>query len=119
MAFSTAAITAEAQYRAIYTANQMRSETPVPTYIYVIGLGRFIDTASTEQFLATLANDGGYGGQWGNPLNSAQPEGLFLPVTDCPSATLYRELQPGIPDDCLKDSAAAVGIASAELGGTG
>jgi Flp pilus assembly protein TadG len=89
-AFSRAAITADAQYRAIYTANQMRSETPVATYIYVIGLGSFINTASTEQFLATLANDPT--GQWGNPLNSAQPEGLFLPVVNCPSSTCTSSL---------------------------
>ena len=39
VAFTRTNITAEAQYRALYTANQMRAESPVPTYIYVIGLG--------------------------------------------------------------------------------
>ena len=90
VAFSRSAITADAQYRAIYTANQMRNETPVATYIYVIGLGNSINTASTEQFLATLANDPT--GQWGNPYNSAQPDGLFLPVVNCPSSTCTASL---------------------------
>jgi hypothetical protein len=98
IAFSASAITAEAQYRAIYTANSMKSETPVPTYIYVIGLGNSINTASTEKFLATLANDkeanasGVPGSLYGNPYNLNQPDGLFLPVTDCPSATCTSSL---------------------------
>ena len=37
--FVRANVTAESQYRAIYTANAMRTESPVPTYIYTIGLG--------------------------------------------------------------------------------
>lgn len=90
MAFSRSAITAEAQYRAIYTANAMRSETPVPTYIYVIGLGNSINTASTETFLATLANDST--GVYGNPFDSSKPDGLFLPVVNCPSATCTASL---------------------------
>jgi Flp pilus assembly protein TadG len=98
VAFSRAAITADAQYRAIYTANAMKSETPVPTYIYVIGLGTSINTASTEKFLATLANDkessasGVPGSLYGNPYNASQPDGLFLPVTDCPSVTCTSSL---------------------------
>lgn len=97
-AFSRPAITADAEYRAIYTANQMKNETPVPTYIYVIGLGQLINDASTQQFLATLANDkeatpGGLPGSlYGNPYNASQPDGLFLPVTDCPSATCTSSL---------------------------
>lgn len=88
--FSTSAITAEAQYRAIYTANLMRSETPVPTYIYVIGLGNAINVASTQTFLATLANDPQ--GLYGNPYNQNQPDGLFLPVVNCPSSTCTADL---------------------------
>ena len=89
-AFSRAAITAEAQYRAIYTANQMGTETPVPTYIYVIGLGADITTPSTETFLATLANDSS--GLWGNTFNPARPAGGFYPVTNCPSPTCTASL---------------------------
>ena len=90
VAFSRTAITADAQYRAIYTANAMRSETPVPTYIYVIGLGNSINTASTETFLATLANDPT--GVYGNPFDSSKPDGLFLPVVNCPSSTCTASL---------------------------
>ncbi len=89
-AFSRAAITAEAQYRAIYTANQMGTETPVPTYIYVIGLGADITTPSTEAFLATLANDSS--GLWGNTFNPARPAGGFYPVPNCPSPTCTASL---------------------------
>jgi len=39
-------VTAEAQYRAIQTANAMRSESPVPTYIYTIGLGNSVSTTT-------------------------------------------------------------------------
>ena len=88
--FTRANITAEAQYRAIYTSNAMRSETPVATYIYVIGLGNSINTASTEKFLATVANDPT--GVYGNPYDSTKPDGLFLPVVNCPSSTCTASL---------------------------
>jgi Flp pilus assembly protein TadG len=85
-AFSRANITAEAQYRAITTANAMRAENPV-TYIYTIGLGGSVN-ATTQAFLQTVAND---------PANAATynpnlPAGLFLYVPNCPSATCTSDL---------------------------
>lgn len=94
--FSTTAITAEAQYRAIQTATAMRTESPVPTYIYVIGLGSQITVPSTQKFLATLANDPQ--GIYGNPYFSTQTSGYFYPVTDCPSSTCTQSLTNAFED---------------------
>ncbi len=82
-AFTRANITTEAQYRAIATANAMRSETPVATYIYVIGLGSDVTgSVSTEAFLSTLANDpDGPSKYTGAVYNANLPAGLFEPVT--------------------------------------
>jgi Flp pilus assembly protein TadG len=82
-AFTRANITAEAQYRAIATANAMRAETPVATYVYVIGLGNDVSgSPSTEAFLATLANDpNGPALYPGAVYNPNLPAGLFLVVT--------------------------------------
>jgi Flp pilus assembly protein TadG len=93
-AFSRANITAEAQWRAIYTANAMRSETPVATYIYVIGLGSDVSgSVPTEAFLATLANDpNGPSNYTGAVYNNTLPAGLFLVVPDCPSSACTTEL---------------------------
>jgi len=79
-------ITAEAQYRAIYTANFMRSENPVPTYIYMIGLGSTL-TQTTQNFLAQLANDPRY-----PTYIPTQPAGEFFYIPDCPSQTCTTEL---------------------------
>jgi hypothetical protein len=89
VAFSRTNITTDAQYRAIYTANVLRQETPVPTWIFVIGLGSAM-TSSTEKFLATIANDNT--GTYGNPVQSGQPYGLFVPAPDCPGANCNSEL---------------------------
>jgi Flp pilus assembly protein TadG len=98
-AFSRANITAEAQYRAIYTSNVMRQETPVPTWIFAIGLGSAM-TSSTEKFLATLANDNS--GQWGNTPVSGQPNGLFIPAPDCPGTNCNAELQAAFQEIAAK-----------------
>ena len=92
--FTRAHVTAEAQWRAIYTANAMRSETPVATYIYVIGLGHAVSgDVPTEAFLATLANDpNGPSNYNGAVYNGSLPAGLFVVVPDCPSATCTSEL---------------------------
>jgi Flp pilus assembly protein TadG len=87
--FSRAAITAEAQYRAEYTAKAMRDETPVPTWIFVIGLGSAM-TSSTEEFLATLANDNS--GAYGNTPVVGEPYGMFVPAPDCPGVNCNSEL---------------------------
>lgn len=94
---SRANVTEEAQWRALYTAGQMRRETPVPTYIYVIGLGNSITNQCTSAFLSSLANDptgpGKYTCASGAPQYDASlPPGLFLQVPNCPSATCTQSL---------------------------
>jgi Flp pilus assembly protein TadG len=90
-AFSRANITQDAGYRARYTANQLRSESPVYTYIYVIGLGQDITgDGCTEALLATMANDPA----WKNyscasypaTHDDTQPLGALLFAPDCPSS---------------------------------
>ena len=92
----------EAQWRALYTANQMRSESPVPTYIYVIGLGTELsNNPCSLAFLATLANDPGAGGYNGGAncatgagvYNPNLPAGLFLIVPNCPGSECTAELE--------------------------
>ena len=92
--FNRANITAETQWRAIYTANAMRGETPIATYFYVIGLGSDVSgDVPTEAFLATLANDpNGPATYTGAVYNSSLPAGLFLVVPDCPSSACTTEL---------------------------
>jgi Flp pilus assembly protein TadG len=91
---SQTSITEETQWRAIKTANNMRSETPVPTYIFVIGLGHAVSgSVPTEAFLSTLANDpNGPGNYTGAVYNSSLPAGLFVVVPDCPSSACTQEL---------------------------
>ena len=94
--FSRANITEEAQYRGIYTANTMRGESPIPTYVFVIGLGSEMSDQCTDAFLATVANDPN-GNKYSCPAapavyNAALPPGLFLPVTNCPSTTCTQSL---------------------------
>jgi len=93
-ALSQTTITEETQYRAITTANAMRSESPVPTYVFVIGLGNAVSgSVSTEAFLSTLANDpNGPSNYTGAVYNSSLPAGLFLVVPDCPSSACTQEL---------------------------
>jgi Mg-chelatase subunit ChlD len=81
--FSRANITADAQYRALQTANAMRAENPA-TYVYAIGLGKLVDQA----FLQQIANDPASA-----TYNPNQPAGLAVFVPDCPSATCTAELQ--------------------------
>lgn len=92
--FTRSHVTAETQWRAIYTANAMRGETPVATYFYVIGLGTAVSgDVPTEAFLATLANDpNGPATYTGAVYNSSLPAGLFLVVPDCPSSACTTEL---------------------------
>ena len=85
-AFSRANVTAESQYRAIYTANAMRTESPVPTYIYMIGLGTSVSPPA-QAFLAQLANDPRY-----PTYIPSQPAGEFFYIPDCPSPICTAEL---------------------------
>lgn len=84
-ALTRAQVTAEAQYRAIYAANVMRTESS-PTYIFTIGLGSGV-SRSTQAFLAQLANDPSY-----PTYIKSQPAGLFLYVPNCPGATCTANL---------------------------
>ena len=72
----------------------MRAESPVPTYVFVIGLGHAVSgSVTTEAFLSTLANDpNGPTNYAGAVYNSSLPAGLFLVVRDCPSAACTQEL---------------------------
>ena len=79
--FTRAHVTQEAQYRAIQTAIAMRSETPIPTFIFTIGLGSGV-SSTTQAFLAQLANDPSY-----STYISSQPSGLFFYIPNCPSST--------------------------------
>ena len=93
--FSWANITAEAQWRTLYTATQMRSESPVPTYVYVVGVGsNIVGSETTEAFLATLANDPNGPSEYpGAEYNPELPAGLFLIVPNCPSGACTNELE--------------------------
>jgi Flp pilus assembly protein TadG len=85
-AFSRTNVTAETQYRAIQTAAAMRTEA-VPTYIYTIGLGPSVSSA-TQAFLGQLANDPSF------PLTyiTSQPAGEFFWIQNCPGATCTADL---------------------------
>ncbi len=85
--FLQSSVTAEAQYRALVTATALRTEAPIPTYIYVIGLGSGV-TPTTQAFLAQIANDPAYPATY----NPSQPAGLFLYVPSCPSPTCTANL---------------------------
>jgi len=82
-------LVAEAQYRAIQTANAMRTETS-PTYIFTIGLGDNNSggmSQATQNFLAQLANDPNY-----STYIKGQPAGLFQYIPTCPGATCTADL---------------------------
>ncbi len=80
-------VTAEAKYRAIQTAIALRTETPIPTFIFTIGVGSGI-SSSTQAFLAQLANDPSY-----STYISGQPAGLFFYIPNCPSTTCTTAVQ--------------------------
>jgi hypothetical protein len=94
--FIRADVTVESQYRAIYTANSMRTESPVPTYIYTIGLGDSVSPA-TQAFLAQLANDPRY-----PTYIPSQPAGEFFYIPNCPSPTCTAELNAAFQDIASK-----------------
>jgi len=84
--FTRANVTGEAQYRAVFTAGAMRNEAPVATYIYTIGLGPGLSSA-TQAFLAQLANDPSY-----STYNPSQPPGEFFWIQQCPGSSCTAEL---------------------------
>jgi hypothetical protein len=79
--FSRTNITAEAQYRALQTANALRAEG---VYVYSIGLG----SDPSQTFLQEIANDPA-----SPTYNSSQPQGIAVFAPDCPSSTCTQELQ--------------------------
>ena len=79
-------VTTETQYRAIQTAIAMRTETPIPTYIFTMGLGSGV-SLTTQAFLAQLANDPGYG-----TFINTQPAGEFFYIPSCPGTQCTSEL---------------------------
>src|ERR1035438_1946040 len=81
-------VTAEAQYRGIQTAIALRTDAPVPTYIYSIGLGNGV-SLTTQAFLAQLANDPSYSATY----IKGQPAGEFFYIPSCPGATCTSELR--------------------------
>lgn len=81
--FTRSNVTADASYRALQTANAMRSESP-GMYIYAIGLGSSIDQA----FLKQIANDPA-----SSTYNKNQPAGMAVFATNCPSSQCTTELQ--------------------------
>ena len=80
MSFTRSNVTADAQYRALQTANAMRAEGMV---VYSIGLGTSIDQA----FLQQIANDPASAS-----YNPSQPEGLAVFAPNCPSTQCSDEL---------------------------
>jgi sugar lactone lactonase YvrE len=94
--FTRANVTAEAQYRAIFTANAVRTESPVPTYIYTIGLSESI-SQSTADFLAQLANDPSYPN-----YNPSQPPGEFFYIPNCPGSTCTADLTAAFQEIAAK-----------------
>lgn len=93
-AFSRVNITTEAQWRALYTANQVRAES-TPTYVYVVGVGNTITSSeTTEAFFATLANDPNGPSEYpGAVYNPNLPAGLFVIIPTCPGTACTNELQ--------------------------
>ena len=81
--FSQSAVTTEAKYRAIQTAIALRTATPVPTFIFTIGLGTGVST-TTQAFLAQLANDPSYTATY----IKGQPSGLFFYIPSCTGSAL-------------------------------
>ncbi len=75
-------VTADAQYRAIQTANAMRAETP-GVFIYTIGLSNAVDAT----FLKKLAND-----PTSTTYNPNLPTGQYFPVPNCPSTACTTQL---------------------------
>ncbi len=74
-------VTADAKYRALHTADAMRSEG---MYVYAIGLGSSVDNA----FLQQIANDPA-----SSTYDSSQPVGMAVFAADCPSSQCSAELQ--------------------------
>jgi hypothetical protein len=65
----------------------MRTESPIPTFVFTIGVGSGV-TSSTQAFLAQLANDPSY-----STYITGQPAGLFFYIPNCPSTACTTDVQ--------------------------
>src|ERR1019366_1376863 len=90
-AFTRANVTAEAQYRAIQTGIALRTDAPVPTYVYTIGLSNGV-TAGGKALLATIANDPDTT-TWGGTFITTQPAGKFFYIPTCPGPDCTTQLR--------------------------
>jgi len=81
--FTRSNVTADADYRALQTANAMRTENP-GMYVYAIGLGSSVDQA----FLKQIANDPS-----STTYDPTQPVGMAVFATNCPSSQCTTQLQ--------------------------
>ncbi len=77
-------ITQDAEYRMLQLATLMRSESPIPTVIYSVGLGSDIN----QSFLKQLANTSD-----SSTYDFTQTTGKAYFVTTCPSSTCDSDLQ--------------------------
>ncbi len=78
--FTRTSVTADAQSRALQTANAMRAEG---MYVYSIGLGNSVDSS----FLQQIANDPA-----SSTYNASQPQGLAVFAPSCPSSQCSAQL---------------------------
>jgi hypothetical protein len=85
--FNRQNVTSETQYRAIQSAIALRTDAPVPVYVYSIGLGPSV-SPTTQAFLAQLANDPAYPATY----IKGQPAGEFFYIPNCPSSVCTSEL---------------------------
>jgi Flp pilus assembly protein TadG len=89
--FNRTNVTSEAQYRAIQTGIALRTDAPVPTYVYTIGLSTGVTTGG-KALLATLANDPDTT-TWGGTYITGQPAGKFFYIPTCPGTDCTTQLR--------------------------
>jgi Flp pilus assembly protein TadG len=89
--FTRVNVTSEAQYRAIQTGIALRTDAPVPTYVYTIGLSNGV-TAGGKALLATIANDPDTT-TWGGTFITDQPAGKFFYIPLCPGPDCTTQLR--------------------------
>jgi Flp pilus assembly protein TadG len=89
--FNRQNVTADAQYRAIQTGIALRTDAPVPTYVYTIGLSNGV-TAGGKALLATIANDPDTT-TWGGTFITGQPAGKFFYIPNCPGTDCTAQLR--------------------------
>ena len=78
--FSRTNVTSEAQYRAVQTAIAMRTESPVPTYIFTILLGNNVTATALMKQLANDPSSPSY--------IPSQTQGQFFAIPSCTGGAL-------------------------------